>query len=270
MLFFKNSLVVPFGKDVGMIRIKGYELGEGMPLVCVPVMKRTKEGILEEAGRLADAGTQMIEWRVDAFEHAADMNALREVLLGLKPLTERMILVYTFRSKAQGGLLQLSPEIIYDIHQIAAETQIADLIDVEYFASKNPRKEISALQRMGARVIASHHDFDETPKPEIMRMLLEQMSGSGADVVKLAVMPQSEADMLALLFATLLFHEKNPDKPLITMSMGSLGCLSRVAGESVGSCVTFGAGEQASAPGQLPAEELGQVLRILHDSRKGN
>lgn len=253
-----------------MITIKGHTIGEGKPLVCVPVMEKTKEGIFAEAQRLTGLGVEMIEWRVDAFESPIDMNALREVLKGLEPMLEETILVYTFRSKSQGGLIQLSQSEIFDIHQIAAETRIADFIDVEYFASKNPKKEVSILQKMGAHVIASHHDFDETPKPEVMRALLEQMNGSGADVVKLAVMPQSEADVLALLFATLLFHEKNPDKPLITMSMGALGSLSRVAGESVGSCVTFGAGKQASAPGQLPMEELNQMLKLLHKSRKGS
>ena len=89
---------------------------------------------------------------------------------------------------------------------------------------------------------------------------------SGADVVKLAVMPQTMQDVLDRLEETSYFHENYPDHPLITMSMGPQGCISRVAGEFFGSCVTFGAGEQASAPGQLPMEQLQEVLRILHKS----
>lgn len=251
------------------IYVKGHEIGEGKPLVCVPIMKSTTEEILAEAGKLSDTGVDMIEWRVDAFDHPTDMNALRTVLEGLAPIVENTILVYTFRSKAQGGLLQLSSDEIFDIHQIAAESRVADFIDVEYFASKNPKKEICLLQKMGAYVIASHHDFDETPRPDIMRMLLEQMNGSGADIVKLAVMPQCPSDVLALLAETSYFHMVHTDKPIITMSMGAMGCISRIAGETFGSCVTFGADEQASAPGQLPLKELAEVLAILHKSQEG-
>ncbi len=51
--------------------------------------------------------------------------------------------------------------------------------------------------------------------------------------------------------------------PVITMSMGPIGQLSRVAGSVTGSAVTFGAGAEASAPGQLGAAELKQILDIL-------
>ena len=60
---------------------------------------------------------------------------------------------------------------------------------------------------MGVYVIASHHDFEQTPDPEVIRMLLEQIRESGADVVKLAVMPQNMWDVLHLLEETNRFHE---------------------------------------------------------------
>jgi len=100
----------------------------------------------------------------------------------------------------------------------------------------------------------------------VIRMLLEQIRESGADVVKLAVMPQNMWDVLHLLEETNRFHENHPDHPLITMSMGVKGGISRVAGEFFGSCVTFGAGGQASAPGQLPVKQLEEILHILHQS----
>lgn len=246
--------------------IKGRIIGKGEPLICVPIMERTKEGILKEAARLAELSADMIEWRVDAFEQAGDLNAIREVLDGLSPIVKNTILLYTFRSKKQGGLLDLGAEKIYDIHQVAGETKTADFVDVEFFEAKRPEKEIRTLQEMGVHVIASHHDFSETPRAEVMQMLLEQMKQSGTDVVKLAVMPRSVSDVLCLLEETNRFHGKYPYKPLITMSMGALGCISRVAGETFGSCVTFGAMEQASAPGQLPVKELAQILDTLHKS----
>jgi 3-dehydroquinate dehydratase-1 len=102
-----------------------------------------------------------------------------------------------------------------------------------------------------------------------MRMLLEQMGAGGADVVKLAVMPQNHSDVLALLTETNRFHETYPNQPLVTMSMGAIGCVSRVVGEAFGSCITFGAQGRASAPGQLPADRLSEVLTVLHESMEG-
>ena len=82
--------------------------------------------------------------------------------------------------------------------------------------------------------------FYETPDREVMKMLLEQMCAGGADVVKLAVMPQNMEDVLKLLSVTNEFKEENPDTPVITMSMGKMGMISRLCGE-FGAAVTFAA-----------------------------
>lgn len=244
--------------------VKGKVVGRGKPLICVPVMEPDREGILAEAARLVQSGTDMVEWRVDAFDGVLSLNAIREVLADLAPIVKDTILVYTFRSKAQGGLLSLDAERVSDIRQAAAESGMVDFIDLEVFEARKPEREIRRLQSLGVHVIASHHDFHQTPERGVIRMLLQRIHESGTDVVKLALMPQTMQDVLNLMEETRLFHESNPDAALITMSMGPLGLLTRVSGEYLGSCVSFGAGKQASAPGQLPMEELQQVLSILH------
>lgn len=244
--------------------IKNREIGVGKPLICVPIMATESAEIIHEAAVLVAQGTDMIEWRVDLFSKADSMNSIREVLEGLAPIIKDTILVYTYRSKAQGGMGAHSADTIRDIHQVAAESKVPDFVDIEYFAADKPEKEIRNLQKQGMHIIASHHDFAQTPEAKVIRMILEQIRDSGADIVKLAVMPQSMEDVLHLLEETNRFHEENKQVPLITMSMGAKGTLSRIAGEYVGSCVTFGAGEQASAPGQLPKKELGTILDTLH------
>ena len=119
---------------------------------------------------------------------------------------------------------------------------------------------------MGAKVITSHHDFHETPSSNVLFMLLEQMKHSNADIVKLAMMPQNTEDVLRLLEETNHFHKRYPMQPLITMSMGKLGTVTRVCGELFGSCVTFGAGKNASAPGQVPMAKLEEILEVLRIS----
>lgn len=246
--------------------IKNRVIGEGRPLVCVPIMEKSRTEILKEAQRLADSHAEMVEWRVDAFEEVDSLNAIREVLKSLGEIFTETIFIYTFRSKAQGGLLELDEAAIKDIHEVAAESKVVDLVDVEFFASESSNKEIRKLQKMGVAIIASHHDFEQTPDKNTMLILLEKMLAGGADIVKLAVMPQKRKDVLSLLEVTSEYKENYPSSPIITMSMGAVGGISRIAGEYFGSCVTFGAGTKASAPGQINSKKLETVLEILHDS----
>ena len=249
-----------------MLKIKNKIIGEGKPLICVSVMDEKKDDIIGEVKRLVDENAEMIEWRVDAFEGVESPNAVREVFKELAPIVKNTIMVFTFRSKEQGGKRSLDSEKVYDLHQVAAETKVADFIDLEYFYTENADVEIYKLQKMGAKVITSHHDFHETPSSNVLFMLLEQMKRSNADIVKLAVMPQSAEDVLRLLEETNHFHERYPMQPLITMSMGKMGAVSRVCGELFGSCVTFGAGKNASAPGQVPMSKLEEILQVLRIS----
>ena len=244
--------------------VKNKVFGNGKPIICISVMETKKEEILAEVKRLVENHAEMIEWRVDAFEQVTSLNAVREVLQEVASWIKDTIFVFTFRSKEQGGECSLSYEKVYELQQVAAESHVVDFVDVEYFYTENADVEIKQLQKMGVKIISSHHDFHETPSSDVIYMLLEQMKHSKADIVKLALMPNSVEDVLRLLQETNHFHKKYPNQPLITMSMGKLGMVSRISGETFGSCVTFGAGKQASAPGQIPMDDLENILQILH------
>lgn len=246
-----------------MLKVKNKVLGSGKPLICISVMDSEKDEIIAEVKRLIENGAEMIEWRVDAFSGVKSPNAVREVLHEVAPHIKDTIFVFTFRSKEQGGMCSLASEKVYDLHQVAAESKVVDFIDVEYFYTEDADVEVYTLQKMGTKVITSHHDFHETPSSDVLFMLLEQMNHSNADIVKLAMMPNSTEDVLRLLTETNHFHKRYPKQPLITMAMGKLGVISRVAGETFGSCVTFGAGKNASAPGQVEMTKLQQILDAL-------
>ena len=92
------------------------------------------------------------------------------------------------------------------------------------------------------------------------------MQDLGADIPKIAVMPQSKADVLTLLSATEEMATNFADRPIITMSMAATGLISRLCGEVFGSAATFGAVGKASAPGQMNAKDLETILSLLHAS----
>ena len=90
------------------------------------------------------------------------------------------------------------------------------------------------------------------------------MQQAGADLPKLAVMPRCRTDVLELLAATAEMADQHPETPVITMSMGTLGAVSRLAGEAFGSAMTFANPGQASAPGQVSLDIVNEVLDALH------
>ena len=142
-----------------------------------------------------------------------------------------------------------------------------DLIDAEAFSLENTAKEIiSHSHRHKVKVIISSHDFKKTPPKEELIRRFNMMQDSGADIVKIAVMPGSRQDVLTLIEATLEINEKYARCPIITMSMAGTGVLSRLSGEFSGSAVTFGSAVRASAPGQIPVKELREILDIVHNS----
>ena len=249
-----------------MITVKGKVIGEGRPCVCVPVMGRAKEGIVEEIIALTKSPVDIIEWRVDAFRDYLNFNEVRDVLQIVAPHLEEKIFLYTFRTKLQGGLGNVTAEQLDDIHDIAAESGVVDLLDLEFFAEEYPVIKILRLQEKGVKIVASHHDFEETPERDVMKMLLERMCAGNADIVKIAVMPQDEEDVLRLLSVTNEFYKENPDTPIISMSMGKIGMMSRLCGETFGSCVTFAANKETSAPGQMSMGKVIEIIDFLHEN----
>ena len=76
-------------------------------------------------------------------------------------------------------------------------------------------------------------------------------------------MPKEERDVLNLLNATLMAREQL-EIPIVTMSMGGIGTISRLCGESFGSALTFGCVGKASAPGQMELKQLKDILNQIH------
>ena len=139
-----------------------------------------------------------------------------------------------------------------------------DAVDVEIFRDEAVvDRIIAAAHAADVKVIASNHEFGHTPAAEELVRRLLLMERRGADVLKIAVMPKSPGDVLALLGATWTTSQQ-ATRPLITMSMTATGVVSRLAGGTFGSCATFGTVGKASAPGQIPVAQLRAALAIVH------
>lgn len=249
------------------VQIRNITIGEGRPKICVPIVGRTAEDIFSEAKNILDLPIDLVEWRVDWYEDVFTIDKVQKTAAGLRDILGDIPLLFTFRTSKEGGEKEISAEDYAALNIMAAQSGYVDLVDVEIFTGDGiVRKIIEKAHESGVKVIASNHDFFQTPeKDEIVRRL-RFMQESGADIPKIAVMPTCKQDVLTLLSATLEMTEKYADRPIITMSMAGTGVVSRLTGETFGSAVTFGAASKASAPGQIGVQELKQVLDVIHKS----
>jgi 3-dehydroquinate dehydratase-1 len=240
-------------------------LGEGIPKIIVPLMGQTEEQLVQEIKEVKGLKPDIIEWRVDVYEHVDQIEAVQEMISKLQMTLSDELLLFTFRSHKEGGNKEITVHYYVELLQAAIMTKKIDLVDVELFTGEQHVKELVKMAEANdVYVIMSNHDFEKTPpKSEIITRLCK-MQELGAHIPKMAVMPNSVEDVITLLDATNTMKTDYADRPIITMSMGGTGLISRLAGECFGSSATFGAGNQVSAPGQIPVSELRRVLGTLH------
>lgn len=249
------------------VKVRDLEIGTGIPKILVPIVGVTKEDILAEAKTFDSIPVDVVEWRVDWFENAFDFDKVEEVLKGLREVLGNTPILMTFRTSKEGGEKAIEPEAYADLNLKAARSGYVDLIDVELFTGDDiVRKIIDGAHEAGVKVIASNHNFTMTPAKSDIIYRLRKMQDMGADIPKIAVMPQNRKDVLTLLEATEEMADNYADRPLITMSMAGTGVISRLCGEVFGSAMTFGAASKASAPGQMNVNDLKTVLTLLHNA----
>ena len=249
------------------VKVRNTVIGEGIPKICVPIVGVTKKDIIEEAKTFDSIPVDVVEWRVDWFEDVFDFDKVKDVLTELRPALGDIPLLMTFRTSKEGGEKAIEDEAYAQLNINAAKTGLVDMVDVEVFTGDEIVKRIiDEAHKAGVKVVASNHDFDKTPDKDDIVSRLRKMQELGADIPKIAVMPQSKADVLTLLSATEEMYSKYADRPIITMSMAGTGVISRLCGEVFGSALTFGAAKKASAPGQMGVEDLHTVLSLLHNA----
>lgn len=237
-------------------------IGAGTPKIIIPIVGKTEAEILAVAEQAGQSVCDLVEWRIDHFESVQEKSMVAELSQKIKSVCNKPLLI-TFRSSKEGGVLEVSDEEYFQIYEDVVENGNFELLDIELFMPAiDVDNLIKKCHEKDVFVVLCNHDFNATPtKDEIMKRL-ESMEAKGADICKIAVMPNNPADVLTLLEATYERYQE-AKVPLITMSMGDLGMVSRLSGEAFGSSATFGALGEVSAPGQMPVDDLAFILSKL-------
>jgi len=248
------------------VRVRNVEIGTGVPKICVPIVGRTQAEIEDGARSISAVGADVVEWRVDWYDQCGQFSEVESTLQRLREILGETPILFTFRTAGEGGEKAIDAERYVELNQNAVKSGYIDLVDAELFIGDTYVEAIiGAARECGVKVIVSNHDFNKTPSKEEIIKRLVKMQSMGADLPKIAVMPQSRKDVLTLLAATEEMSGEHADRPIITMSMAQTGVISRLCGEIFGSALTFGAAGKASAPGQIGVEALRTVLELLHE-----
>ena len=248
-----------------VVQVRNLTLGEGLPKICIPLTDSDLHNLLRSAQTLQTGPCDLVEWRADFYGDFRNKSLCLEVLYALREILGDIPLLFTIRTADEGGQADIPTEEYEAINLAVIESGLADLVDVELSRGADVMTRLCSSAHLTdtTKIVASKHDFTKTPPETELVSDLCRMQDLGADIVKYAVMPNSERDVLTLLSATVTMKEQHRDTPVITMSMGHLGVISRVCGSFTGSAVTFGTAGQASAPGQLPADRLKSFLDYL-------
>lgn len=258
------------------LKIREITLEAGRPKIAVPIVAANPREIIAECENIKKLPCHIIEWRADEYLGAIeDLDKVMEqkdfyldlikILDDINFIADGMPIIFTLRSKAQGGKLSLAKEHASQIQSLVAQSELADLIDIELMDEDGSidreflRGLIDEIHGYGCKVILSHHDFEKMPQPAELVGIVKTMAELGADIYKVAAMAFTKEDSENILKATAFLNKKNVG-PIITIAMGEWGKLARVAAGRYGSCITFASGSRQSAPGQVDVHTMEKWL----------
>ena len=222
--------------------------------LVVSVMPRSLEEAQQiDAERYRDA--DLIEWR-------ADYLPKEEILRVAPAIFEKFAgygIVFTLRTRAEGGEIELSHQEYVDIIKEINQFFQPQYIDFEYYSHLDVFDQMMEFPNL----VLSYHNFEETPSN--MMEILSELTRLAPKVVKVSVMPRSEQDVLDLMNFTRGFKVLNPEQEYVTISMGKLGKISRLTGSLVGSSWSFASVEGGSAPGQISLHQMKTIFEVLNE-----
>ena len=233
-----------------MVKIGTFDLKKRAAVVAA-----ISETPIETARSAKMLGADILEIRFDLLNITNPHDA-KKLVNDIKSATN-LPCIATNRLQSEGGKWSGTEEdrieLLIDI------LELVDAVDIELSADEDVRKKVIQSAKDAAKtVIVSSHDFNKTPAIDRMQKTLDDCFDAGADIAKLAVMPESMQDVLNLLQVT---HDSKA--PVCTISMGDLGKHSRIVTSCYGSVLTYGSVGDAVAPGQLRVDELKTALEML-------
>ncbi len=196
-------------------------------MICAVVTRQ------EELAQAADLGADLAEIRLDYFPEPIDPMAI----FADSPLP----ILATCRPTWAGGRFEGTEEDRAKI--LARAAQRASYVDLELGSESR----ITVPER--CRRMISFHDFEGTPSN--LAELVQRIAAADADVIKIATQARKYDDLNRLLALPSM-----TDRPTVSIGMGPIGLISRIAYRKFGAAMTYAPVATATAPGQLDLATL--------------
>lgn len=230
------------------------------PKIVVPVVSSSLNQLVGELELANQSQADLIEWRVDFFLAAQfDASPLSDRLAELNTVSRRVAeiaqkpVLATCRTSFEGGQYGGAEAEYLQIVTCLAEH--FSFIDVE--VNRSGVAELIGQIANRVTVVGSFHDFSATGSCSELTEIFDSAKKCGAQIVKVAVMPTCPEDVQTLIAAATSWLAKNPN-PMIAISMGDLGKITRLDAPKYGFLASFASLTKSSAPGQIPVSQLHQ------------
>ena len=245
------------------LRIRSIAFGGAKPLFCVPLVAADMDSLLHQAGVARELAPDLVEWRADSYSQATG-EALVEAAKRLRTEVRDIPIIFTLRIKSEGGARLLDQSLRSACIDAVLRSRNVDIVDLELSnGSEFLKPLIDTGHKHNVSVILSYHDFEKTGSYDELLGTIRALVEAGADIAKIACMPQKSEDALRMLHATSAARSEFSNVPLCTMSMGKLGSITRTAGFLFGSDMAFAVGQEVSAPGQIPLADARAITEKL-------
>lgn len=212
--------------------------------IAIPIFQAKKEDVIKVAEDCIEKGADVLEFRIDALDNP-NFKDIQKIIEEIN-----FPMIATNRISSEGGSFKGTEEERIDILLKCAP--LVDYVDIEL---QSDDKYIKQIHDTGVTTIVSYHDFHKTPEINEIMYIVEKEHKLG-DIAKVAFMPRDLDDTLKIL--AILSHCENT----IAISMSDLGSYTRVMASKFDSPITFAAGTDVTAPGQIDIETMKSLLNM--------
>lgn len=205
---------------------------------CVSITAKSDHEIKKLMKQAKNSNADIVEWRVDCYEHVNEIERVIEMLKAIRKILKDKELIFTYRSVQEGGEKPVDTSAYLLLCKTAILTKLIDYIDVEFLLGDTIINSIVKHAHIGnTKVLMSNHDWDSTPRCEIIENRLKVMLEKGADIAKVVCLPRNENDVEAMIQAGQ--HVSKEHENIVLISVGELGLKTIKHPELSGSCMTF-------------------------------
>lgn len=214
------------------------------PLIAAVILGKSP---VVDALRAKKQGADILELRLDQFK-SLKPDYLARTIKEIKRKTH-LPLIATLRHRSEEKFLppryRLSEDMRYEM--LSGILPLVEAVDIELRAKTIIRPLIRRAHSLNKKVIVSYHNFKKTPSFKELASIAREARGTGADIVKITALARREEEVARLMVFTYLSRVR----PLVTISMGPIGSISRLISPIFGSCIVYAAVTKKAAPGQF-------------------